>query len=169
LRNIRTRRTQLRQVPSRGERGQALVEFALTILVIFIVLVSFLELVMLLYTYSTLANAAKEGVRYAIVHGTGQNAGGDCEGPGTATVTWCDASATATKQRVAGMATLSLHGISTTNVTVDYNPDTANGANACNVSGCMVRVSISYPYTAFFGLGWPTVTVNAAAQGRIVY
>jgi Flp pilus assembly protein TadG len=169
LKIIRERRIHPGQKPARSEQGQALVEFALTIVVVFVVLVSFLELVMLLYTYSTLANSAKEGVRYAVVHGTGQNAGGDCEGPGTATVTWCDASATATKQRVAGMATLSLHGVSTTNVTVDYNPDTANGANACNTSGCMVRVSISYPYTPFFGLGWPTVTVNAAAQGRIVY
>jgi len=32
-----------------------------------------------------------------------------------------------------------------------------------------VQVTVNYPYQPFFGLGWPTVTVNAAAQGRIMY
>jgi len=147
------------------EKGQALVEFALTILPLFIIIIIFLEMVMLLYTYSTVADAAKEGVRYAIVHGTGN---ATCDGPGTATIA-CDGTANKTKQRVASFAGLSLHSIPTSSVTVDYNPDTANGANACNTSGCAVRVSVSYAYQPFFGLGWPTLTVNAAAQGRIMY
>jgi len=54
-------------------------------------------------------------------------------------------------------------------VTVNYNPGGNNGAVACNKSPCLVRVTVSYPYQPFFGLGWPTVNVNAAAQGRIVF
>jgi hypothetical protein len=32
-----------------------------------------------------------------------------------------------------------------------------------------VRVVVTYPYQPFFGLGWPTVTVNAAAEGKIYF
>ena len=32
-----------------------------------------------------------------------------------------------------------------------------------------VRVVVSYPYQPLFGLGWPTVTVNAASEGRITF
>jgi len=28
---------------------------------------------------------------------------------------------------------------------------------------------VRYPYQPFFGLGWPTVNVNAAAEGRIMF
>src|SRR5262245_32851581 len=62
------------------EGGQALVEFLLTIVFVFLVIVAFLELIMMMYTYNVLADSAKEGVRYAIVHGTGNNL---CSGPGT--------------------------------------------------------------------------------------
>src|SRR6266576_2444879 len=62
------------------ENGQALVEFALTILFIFLLFIGMLEMIFLMYAYNTLADAAKEGVRYAIVHGTGNT---NCSGPGT--------------------------------------------------------------------------------------
>ena len=53
------------------QSGQAMVEFMLTIVIVFIVFVSMLQMIMLMYAYNTLADAAKEGVRYAVVHGTG--------------------------------------------------------------------------------------------------
>src|SRR6266566_1317511 len=65
--------------PRRRENGQALVEFALTIMFIFLLFVGMLEIIFLMYAYNTLADAAKEGVRYAIVHGTGNTS---CSGPG---------------------------------------------------------------------------------------
>src|SRR5438046_10611008 len=52
------------------QRGQAMVEFALTIVLLMLMMFAVLELSIFIYTYSVLANAAKEGVRYAIVHGT---------------------------------------------------------------------------------------------------
>ena len=51
------------------DKGLASVEFALTIVFVMIVVFWAFELIMLLYSYSVMANAAKEGVRYAIVHG----------------------------------------------------------------------------------------------------
>jgi len=50
-------------------------------------------------------------------------------------------------------------------VTVSY-PDTANPP--ANQAPNRVKVVVAYPYRPFFNLGWPTVTVNAAAEGRIM-
>src|ERR1035437_7318638 len=54
----------------RATRGQAQVEFALVIVFLMILILSMLELLTLMHTYNVLADAAKEGLRYAIVHGT---------------------------------------------------------------------------------------------------
>src|ERR1051326_8262423 len=74
--------TYLRTSQCKGESGQAMVEFALVITFIFFVFVGILQMILLMYTYNTLADAAKEGIRYAVVHGTGFGAAG-CSGPGT--------------------------------------------------------------------------------------
>ena len=65
-----------RMYKSRGttgecQSGQAMVEFALVIVFVFLVFLSILQMILLMYAYNTFADAAKEGVRYAIVHGTG--------------------------------------------------------------------------------------------------
>jgi len=147
----------------RGEKGQAAVEFALTVVFLMLLIVAFVELVMMLHTYNVIADAAKEGVRYAIVHGAG-NTGGS--GPTCPCAAIDGAAGTGVVKTYAQYA---LHDTSAMTVTVNYNPGGNNGAAACNKSPCLVRVTVSYPYQPFFGLGWPTVNVNAAAQGRIVF
>lgn len=145
------------------EGGQALVEFMFTIVFIFLVIVAFLELIMMMYTYNVLADSAKEGVRYAIVHGTGSTL---CSGPGTTVsvppITCPDASGTNVVSAVTGYAKYSLHDTSAMTVTPTY-------MDASSAAPNRVRVTVSYPYQPFFGLGWPTITVNAAAQGRIMF
>jgi Flp pilus assembly protein TadG len=156
------------------EKGQALVEFTLTILLIFLLFVGMLEMILLLYAYNTLANAAKEGVRYAIVHGTGSstvNGGVGCSGPGLPSATppvVCSTSPYPKVQNwVTNFASLSMQSVAPSDVTVDYNPNSANGV-ACNVPGCLVRVTVQKIYRPFFGLGWPSLTIYAAADGRIM-
>lgn len=177
MRNVKTLSF---NVGKRNDNGQALVEFTLTILFIFLVFVGLLEMIFLMYAYNTLADSAKEGIRYAIVHGTGNT---NCSGPGTSgppAVACSDTTGANVKSAVidgrlsngtltntppAGV--LSMQNIVPSNVTVDYNPNSANGA-ACNVPGCLVRVTVSKAYRPFFGLGWPSVTLYAAADGRIM-
>src|SRR6266567_2906770 len=53
----------------RCDQGQALIEFALVILLLFITVLSIVEMIFFVHTYNVLADSAKEGVRYAIVHG----------------------------------------------------------------------------------------------------
>ena len=126
-----------------------------------------LEMILLMYAYNTLADAAKEGVRYAVVHGTGNSS---CSGPGlpsgTPPITCSDTAGSNVKTQVTNFAGLSMQNISAGNVTVSYNPNGANGV-ACNTPGCLVRVTVHGSYRPFFGLGWPTVTLYAAADGRI--
>jgi Flp pilus assembly protein TadG len=59
--------------PRRRSRGQALVEFALILLPLVVILFGVLDFGRAIYAYNTLSNAARAGVRVAIVN---QNAAG---------------------------------------------------------------------------------------------
>lgn len=145
----------------RGERGQTLVEFALSIILVMILIIGSIEMIVMIYTYTVLADAAKEGVRYGIVHGTGLGAG-NCSGPGGGGVTCTDSTGANVTTAVRNFAALSFHDKSAMTVSPTY-PD------ASSVAPSRVRVTVSYVYQPLFGLGWPTVTVNAAAEGRIAF
>jgi Flp pilus assembly protein TadG len=150
----------------RLERGQSAIEFALTIVMLVVLLVGMLELTMFVYTYSALADAAKEGVRYAIVHGA---SGTSPSGPsGVAqTSAWgaCNSSDSGTDSVVNAVqryAALSLHSTTAIHVFVCY-PDKSNSP------GSSVEVSVNYLYQPLFGLGWPKVNVAANSAGRIMF
>ena len=142
-----------------GEDGQATVEFALTVVFLMFLIVVIIEMSMLLYTYSVVADAAKEGVRYAVVHG---NHNSSPAGPGSSAAIDGAVGTGVVKT----YAQFSFHDTSTMTVTVTY-PDTANPP--ANQSPNRVQVKVSYPYQPFFGLGWPTVNVYANAEGRIAF
>ena len=55
---------------SRTTSGQAIVEFALVAPVFFLLLFGIIEAGRFIIYYETLSNAAREGTRYAIVHGS---------------------------------------------------------------------------------------------------
>jgi Flp pilus assembly protein TadG len=153
------------------------VEFALVIVFLMILVLSMLELITLIHTYNVLADAAKEGVRYAIVHGANNSyAVGPC--PGGTNCNKLDGlpapAGTAAQDPtnaygvVKTYAQYSLHDTSGMTVTVTYGPADAPPVTPLNKTPNRVQIVVSYPYQAFFGLGWPTVTVNAAAEGRIM-
>src|SRR5262249_2363948 len=135
-----------------GNRGHAVVEFLLSIISLMIVIMWILQFMLLIYTYVVLAGAAKEGVRYAVVHGA--NNGSPSSPPDTTNVV------TLTKIFARFDGTNCAAGSPC--ITVSY-PD---GSNALNNR---VQVTISYPFVSLFNFGWTPPTVNAAAQGRIIY
>lgn len=143
----------------KSEDGQATVEFALTIVFVMFLIVGIIEMSMLLYTYSVVADAAKEGVRYAVVHG---NHNSSPSGPGSTSAI----DGTVGTGVVKTYAQFSFHDTSTMTVTVTY-PDTASPP--ANQSPNRVQVKVTYPYQPFFGLAWPTVNVYANAEGRIAF
>ena len=150
-----------------------MVEFLLTVVFLTLLMVSVLEMAGFIYTYSVLANAAKEGVRYAIVHGASNSSP---SGPTTAVATSsppCTSSNTRptteitnVQSRVRDFAAFSLHKIST------------SGTNAMNVYVCYldgdnklnseVEVTVDYQYKPFY-FTWPSVRVFANSAGRIVF
>ncbi len=151
----------MRQMNNHKEKGQAQVEFALTVVFVMVLILSAIELTVMIYTYSVLADAAKEGVRYAIVHGTGVGAS-TCSGPGGGGVTCTDSGAANVTAVVSKYTSLSFHDSTAMTVTPTY-PD------ASSVAPNRVRVTVKYGYQPIFGLGWPTMNVYAAAEGRIVF
>jgi Flp pilus assembly protein TadG len=146
---------------NRKQDGQSTVEFALTVVIVMVVLFGAIEMTIMIYTYTTLAEAAKEGVRYGIVHGTGVGAA-NCSGPGGGGVTCTDSTGTNIQTAVGKYTQLSFHD-STAMVVTPTFPDSSSAAPS------RVRVTVTYAYQPFLNLGWPTMTVNAAAEGRIVF
>lgn len=165
-----------------GCDGQGQIEFVLSILTIMFTIFWTWEVVLAVYTYNVLSDAAKEGVRYAIVHGSnnqycsGPSAGtttdGQCQNTGTApqipTPPGCGMSAAVgtdtgganIQSVVTCYAQLSLHDISAIKITVGY-PDNSN------VAPSRVNVTVSYKYVPFLALPI-TPTLQTAASGRIV-
>ena len=159
-----------RPIRLRSTRGQALVEFALVSVFLMVVLLSMLELIMLMQTYNVLADAAKDGVRYAIVHGTNNSipSGPTCpcvdiDGPAAPPGTTPGYGSG--YGVVKTLAQYSLHNMAGITVTVTYL-DTA--IPPANKTPNRVKVVIAYPVHPLFGLGWPTATVYAASEGRII-
>ena len=143
-----------------------MVEFMLVIVFLFVMFISFLQVIILMHAYNTLADAAKEGVRYAIVHGTGNT---NCSGPGIAGQVTCPdrtAPYPRVQQVVVNFAAVSFQNVPLNDVSVSYNPGGANGG-PCNKPGCLVQVTVSHVYRPFF-FSWPNVTLNAAAEGTIM-
>lgn len=135
-------------------------EFIFSIIFLMLFIAGIIEVIIMVYTYNVLADAAKEGVRYAVVHGTMNSA--SCSGPGGGGVTCADSTAANVASAVTSYAVYSGHSSTGMTVTTTY-PDSSSAAPN------RVRVTVSYPYEPLFGLGWPTITVNAAAEARIMY
>ena len=121
--------------------GQALVETALMMWVIITVVFFVFELGWLMYTYSVLADAANEGVRYAIVH-----SGADPVG---------------TQAKVKAFASTSMHDVSAISVSVTPPDGTYTPPNR-------VRVSVTYTYIPFLPRFITAPTIHSFAEGRMV-
>ena len=123
----------------KDKAGQAIVEFALVFTFVMVLVIGMLETIFLMYNYNTLTDAAKEGVRYAVVHASSSNL----------QVQAC---------------VLQFSNQSTQNqVNVTVGP-----SNRCSNPGCIVRVSVATVYRPVFGLRWFPLTINSAAAGRII-
>ena len=135
------------------ERGATLIEFALVAFLLMIVVFAGFEFNRMVLVYTTLANASRAGVRYAIVHGSDRTGTGDpASGPGNTT------DVVAKVKQFASMGTLNTDNLT---VTVDYPA-------VNNKPGSLVKVSLSYPYNPFVVLPL-NVNITSATQGIIVF
>jgi Flp pilus assembly protein TadG len=130
-----------KQTRSRRQRGQSLLETAMMIVVIFMVVFWIFELGWLMYTYTVMADAANEGVRYAIVHSGGDTAG--------------------TQAKVTTFARTSLHDVSTISTSVTFPDGSAQPPNR-------VRVTVTYTYVPWLKQFITTPTMKTYSEGRMI-
>ncbi len=141
----------------RDERGSMLIEFALSVWTLFLLTFLIFEFCMTVYTYSVLGNAAREGVRYAIVHGSDS---ASCSGPGSGC---SDATGSNVSAVVKGYAAVTFHDIGGMKVTPSWPDGTSTPSSR-------VVVSITYPYISYLTLpGFNPPNMQITAEGRIVF
>jgi len=137
-------------------RGQTLVEFSLVAFLSVMLLLSIVEISRMALVYTTVANAARAGVRYYIVHG-GTRTGTGVDGP--------SGPAQNPSQVLTVIKNFASAGLLTTAsliITVNY-------AGASNAPGQPVSVTVIYPYdplTAYFPL---RVRLGSVSQGVIAF
>jgi Flp pilus assembly protein TadG len=132
---------------ARCENGESLVSFAVTLPILLSFVFGLTQICLAFYTHEFISDAAREGTRYAIVHGS------TCETSGGAT---CTASAANVNSYVSGLSLPNLGG-GTMTVNTTY-PD------GSNVPGDRVKVNITYtfPYKIPFVTTTPmSITTNS--------
>jgi Flp pilus assembly protein TadG len=133
----------------RRERGQAMVEFAVTGIVFCIIVFGAVDVGRAVWNYNTLSESVREGGRYAIVHGENS---ADPSGPGD------DAKVTEAVEKFAG-------GLDTSQLGVQTEwPDGDNGL------GDHVNVKGEYTYEPIFGFwGAVSFTLSSSTTMEITY
>ena len=143
--------------PTRHEEGQAALEMVVSLTVALSLVFWLFELCMLTYTCSVLNDAAQEGVRYAMMHGTDSTV---CSGPDVACTNQSPYSNV--QAVVITAASASLHNISAMTVTVSY-------ANSTAASGNPVTVKVAYTYIPYLNLPGLANALTFTSQGEILY
>lgn len=157
----------------RDSRGQSLVEFGLCSLLLIALLLAVVELSIMMVTYNTVVNAAREGERYAITHSSVPCGAGTCSAVTTSSVATIQ---TNTQTQVKTI----LFGAVARNATITVSfPDCSactsplpNPPTAANNTGPGYRVSVtvSYPYAPFLSyLSLPSFTMTSTSEGVITW
>ncbi|HAF11464.1 MAG TPA: hypothetical protein DCK98_15475 [Chloroflexi bacterium] len=110
------------KIARRAEGGQALVEFALVLPVLLLVILGILDLARAVSQENTLAFAAREGTRYAIVHGSNGSPAISCPSPGPGASSCANAAVT-------DVVTRNAIGVPNITVILGY-PDGKNDRNS---------------------------------------
>ena len=135
-------------------RGQALVEFAVCSVLLLALIFAVVEFGRMMLCYTTIANAARIGTRYAIVHGSDFSSSDQTSAITTA---------------VKGF--LKAGTVRCTNcVTVNYPDPVGTLTSGCTKPGCRVTVAVTYPYdplVTYFPLG--TITLTSSSEGVITW
>ncbi len=123
---------------SEEQRGQSLVEFALLLPLMLLIITGLFDVARAVWEENTLAYAAREGTRYAIVHGSYGSPAADTTDVG------CDQVICVNIPNVVRQAAI---GVPNITVVVDY-PTKYQPANAvkCADRGCPVSVTASAPF-----------------------
>jgi Flp pilus assembly protein TadG len=131
-------------------RGQSLVEFSLSALMLVLVMFGIFEMSRMLLVYTTVANAARAGARYAIVHGIDSNS-----------------PATSTSIQTVVKNYLSAAPVNTSIAIITVTPSTNIGGKP----GFPISVNVKYPYDPWVGFYTHLFSINisSTSQGVITW
>lgn len=118
-----------------SERGASTVEFAISAMLMLMMLFGIMECSLLLYSYHTVSNAARQASRWAAVRGS------DC------IASTCPATASSVKTYVLTQVPL----LDASQVSVNTTWSSSNDCTAASSAGpagpgCIVAVTITYPF-----------------------
>ncbi|HEY0263077.1 MAG TPA: TadE/TadG family type IV pilus assembly protein [Granulicella sp.] len=134
------------------EHGSELVEFAMSSLIFFLMLLGLFEFCLALYADHFVSYAASEGARYAVVRGSSWAS--SC---GASYATY---SCTAAGSNVSDyVKSITPGGITVSHLTVNTTYQAGPSGGGCTGPdlGCMVQVTVSYPFDFLL----PLVSVSA--------
>ena len=138
-------------------RGQNLVEFAVCVVLTLALLFAVVEFGRMMLVYNTIANAARVGVRYAMVNGSD-----------TSTTTSTITAVVNNYLSAAPIVTGAGSGAAT--VSVNYPGYTALACASGGTSpGCPVEVTVSYVYQPMLTYFKFSVTLSSQSQGVITF
>jgi Flp pilus assembly protein TadG len=140
-----------------GRDGQSIIEFAVVTVITVIMLLFIVETGRMLLVYTSVANAARAGLRYAIVHGNSRAAG--------ATVNNASGPAGNPAQVLSVIRNFAAAGALTTSlliVSVTY-------PGSSNAPGQNVKITVVYPYDPLTTYFTKSLLLGTATQGVIVY
>ena len=138
------------------QQGSAAIETALGLTVLITLMLGVIEFSMMTYTYAVYADAARKGVRYAVVHG---NDSSICSGPSTGCT---DSTAT----NVVNAVTSSVSNLSAQAASLNVNVTYPDGSCA---PPSRVVVTVSYTYQPISSLSGLNHTFTTTSAGRIQY
>jgi Flp pilus assembly protein TadG len=128
-----------------GDRGQSLVEFALLLPLMLLIITGLFDVARAVWQENTLAYAAREGTRYAIVHGSNGSPAADPTDPTNATCSPGDIVICTNIPNVVRQAAI---GVPNVTVVVTYPQAYAGVSPAiqCADRNCPVSVEASAPF-----------------------
>jgi hypothetical protein len=123
-----------------AQRGQSLVEFALLLPLMLLIITGLFDVARAVWQENTLAYAAREGTRYAIVHGTYGSPAADPTDLG------CDQVICTDIPNIVRQAAIGVPNITVTVTYPDFYPDTGSPGVRCADRNCRVIVDASAPF-----------------------
>jgi Flp pilus assembly protein TadG len=138
--------------------GGTLIEFTFVALMLMVTMLGVVEMARMVLVYTTVANSARVGARYASVHGSDRSGGSGTDGqsgPGN--------NPAQVLTIVKDFAGAGMVRLADSNITVTYSPS--------NTPGSVVNVTVIYTYVPFVSyfnhaLG---VTLGSTSQGVITF
>jgi Flp pilus assembly protein TadG len=159
---------------AREERGSALVEFAVTVPLVFLLLFAVLQGIFAMYAYHYTAYAAQQGARFAMVRGYTWSANirtycGTSAPPNFTMAYDCEAQASDIQDYVQSLGAINPSNL-TINTSSSYvwpgrNPDgTTTGCTPTNSKGCLVKVTANYTFNFVPFLPFTGLTMSATSE-----